>query len=91
MHGQALKTKTRRSICEGCTTGRRSIGQNRGGTMALLTDLRRSIKAATAVEYGLILAVIFVGAIGAISQFSDGAIGLWNFVATTSVEAMNPQ
>ncbi len=56
--------------------------------MKLLAELTRSTRAATAVEYGLILAVLFLGTMVAISQFGSATIGLWNFVATTSTEAM---
>ena len=36
---------------------------------------------ATAVEYGLILALIFLAMVGAVSAFADGTISMWDYVA----------
>lgn len=38
-------------------------------------------RGATAVEYGLILALIFLAMVGAISRFSDVTINMWDRVA----------
>ncbi|MDQ4088399.1 MAG: Flp family type IVb pilin [Pseudomonadota bacterium] len=35
----------------------------------------------TAVEYGLILALIFLAMVGAVTRFSDTTIGMWENVA----------
>jgi len=47
---------------------------------------RRKLKAddsgATAVEYGLILALVVLAAMGAIVKVASGTIGMWNNVAT---------
>ena len=50
--------------------------------------LSRDERGATAVEYGLILALIFLAMIGAIGTFSDGVIATWDTVRTTSAEAV---
>ena len=39
-------------------------------------------RAATAVEYGLILAMIFLAMIGGISAFASATNNMWNDVAT---------
>ena len=39
-------------------------------------------KAATAVEYGLILAMIFMAMLAGVSNFADATIGMWNYVET---------
>ncbi len=46
--------------------------------------LRREQRGATAVEYGLIVALIFLGAIVGISAFGSSAIAMWEYVASTS-------
>ena len=38
-------------------------------------------KGATAVEYGLILALIFLAMIGAVSLFGQTTIAMWNNIA----------
>jgi pilus assembly protein Flp/PilA len=40
-------------------------------------------KAATAVEYGLILALVFLAMIGGLSAFASSAINMWDYVAAT--------
>lgn len=45
-------------------------------------------RGATAVEYGLILALVFLAMVGAIGTFSDGVIGTWDTVRTTSADAV---
>lgn len=51
--------------------------------------LLRSTRAATAVEYGLILALVFLGALVAITAVGGSTNGMWNKVSTTSVVAMS--
>ncbi len=41
---------------------------------------------ATAVEYGLILAMVFLAMIGAVQTFGTEAIALWNYVAEQVTE-----
>lgn len=51
--------------------------------------LLRSTRAATAVEYGLILALIFIAAVAAISNVASSTGAMWNGVSSTSQTAMN--
>ncbi len=39
-------------------------------------------RAATAVEYGLILALVFLAMIGGVRAFATSAINMWDDVAT---------
>ena len=48
-----------------------------------LKKLGRDTDGATAVEYGLILALIFLSMIGAVSSFGQTTIDMWDRVATT--------
>lgn len=50
--------------------------------------LLRSTRAATAVEYGLILALVFIGAIVAMTAVGGSASSMWSTVSDTSVAAM---
>lgn len=51
-------------------------------------SLLRSTRAATAVEYGLILALVFLAAIVAISAVGTSANTMWKKVSDNSVGAM---
>ncbi|MFA6220210.1 MAG: Flp family type IVb pilin [Erythrobacter sp.] len=51
-----------------------------------LNKLGRDTSGATAVEYGLIIALIFLAMIGSIQTFGSEAILMWNKV-TTAVSA----
>lgn len=44
-------------------------------------------RGATAVEYGMILAMIFLAMIGAVSAFGVNATEMWNDMSDTIVEA----
>jgi pilus assembly protein Flp/PilA len=55
----------------------------------ILKDLGSNISGATAVEYGLILALIFLAMLGAIQGFGVAATDMWNNVSTKMVEASN--
>ena len=46
-----------------------------------LARLGRDAKGATAVEYGLILALVFLAMLGCITAFGQSAIGVWNSVS----------
>ena len=50
--------------------------------MARLLKLLRDKKAATAVEYGLIIALIVLAMMAGLSQFAATTIKMWNDVAT---------
>lgn len=57
---------------------------NRGGAMEMMAGLMRSTRAATAVEYGLILALIFLAASVAMTAVGTKTSTMWNTVATTT-------
>ena len=48
-----------------------------------LSRLGRDANGATAVEYGLILALVFLAMLGGISAFGQNAIGVWNHVSNS--------
>ena len=52
-----------------------------GKMFKVLKKLRGDISGATAVEYGLILALIFLAMVGAIQTFGNETIGMWDGVA----------
>ena len=56
----------------------------RGGnyTMDKLRELIKNQRGATAVEYGLILAMIFLAMIVGVSSFGSTTTGMWNYVST---------
>ena len=47
-----------------------------------LSRLATDCRGATAVEYGLILALIFLAMVGAISGVANSTIGMWNEVSS---------
>ncbi|HEX7853108.1 MAG TPA: Flp family type IVb pilin [Sphingobium sp.] len=47
----------------------------------LFSSLRRDEKGATAVEYGLILAMVFLAIIAAVNNVADKTNGMWNKVS----------
>ena len=55
----------------------------------VLNELVRDEAGATAVEYGLILALIVLAMVGALSSVADGTIDMWNDVATKTSEAIS--
>lgn len=46
--------------------------------------LMRSTRAATAVEYGLILALIFLAAVTAVTNVANSTGNMWNRVSTAA-------
>ncbi|KGB51803.1 hypothetical protein FG91_03851 [Sphingopyxis sp. LC81] len=50
--------------------------------------LMRSTRAATAVEYGLILALIFLAAVVAVGNVANSTVGMWNNVSTAAQNNM---
>ena len=50
--------------------------------------LLRSTRAATAVEYGLLLALIFLAALGAMSAVGTSTINMWNDVSSCAVAVL---
>lgn len=49
-----------------------------------LYRLLRSTRAATAVEYGLIIALIFLAAVSAIGNVANSTTSMWNNVSTAA-------
>ena len=57
---------------------------DRGQSMRLkLNRLLRDVRGATAVEYGLIAALVVMGAFLGIKNFADTSVGMWNNVSNT--------
>jgi pilus assembly protein Flp/PilA len=54
----------------------------------LLRKLRRDEGGATAIEYGLIAALIAVAAIGGLRTLGLGSTGLWGHIQTQVTDAM---
>ena len=57
--------------------------------MTRILGLFRSETAATAIEYGLIAAVIAVGGIAAFTALADSTTTKWNTIESASTDAMN--
>lgn len=57
----------------------------RNWLLALMTDQ----KGATAVEYGLIIALVVLAMLAALNGVADATLRMWEHVSTTSVEAMS--
>ena len=55
----------------------------------LIKRLASDISGATAVEYGLILALIFLAMLAAVQNFGNQTISMWNKVGTKMDEASN--
>jgi pilus assembly protein Flp/PilA len=49
--------------------------------MRRIRDVASDESGATVVEYGLILALIFLAMVTAVVGFANGTIELWNYVA----------
>ena len=56
--------------------------------MNKIHGLLRSTRAATAVEYGLILALIFLAALGAMTAVGTGTINMWTNISEAAANAM---
>ncbi|WP_375291947.1 Flp family type IVb pilin [Qipengyuania sp.] len=52
-----------------------------------LARLGRDANGATAVEYGLILALVFLAMIGGVSTFGQNAISVWDSVSNKMTSA----
>jgi pilus assembly protein Flp/PilA len=55
--------------------------------LRFLARLGRDAKGATAIEYGLILALVFLAMLGAISTFGQNAIDVWSHISNTVTNA----
>lgn len=70
---------TRRSVFE-----RRGRGPEEGGVKAIRSNFRRLLadkKGATAIEYGLIAALIVVAMMGGLRAMGGGLGGMWSNIA----------
>lgn len=56
--------------------------KKRAPILTLLRRLIRDDRAATAVEYGLILAVIVLTMIAALTEMAGTTVGIWNNIST---------
>ena len=56
----------------------------------MLRRLRRSEEGATAIEYGLIVALIAVFCVGAFSMMGGGSNGMWTNINAAITTAMRP-
>lgn len=54
----------------------------------ILARLARDVRGGTAIEYGLITAIVVIGAISAMSGVADENTGLWATVSSKTEEAM---
>ena len=50
--------------------------------------LMRSTRAATAIEYGLILALVFLAALTAVGNVANSTGGMWNEVSDAATKNM---
>ncbi|WP_394270460.1 Flp family type IVb pilin [Qipengyuania sp.] len=57
--------------------------------IGFLTRLKNDDQGATAVEYGLILALIFLALVGAVQAFGQSAGDMWEGIDETVSAAMN--
>jgi pilus assembly protein Flp/PilA len=55
---------------------------------ATLRKLLADQQAATAVEYGLILALVFLGMVGGVSALGSEGTGMWGRIENKAVSAM---
>ena len=51
--------------------------------MRRLFKLFKDERAATAIEYGLILALVFLAMVGAVGVFADTTIDMWTNISNT--------
>lgn len=56
---------------------------------SIVQRLLRNDQGATAIEYGLIAALIAIGAISAMQAFSGSALTMWMNVSSKSLEAQS--
>jgi pilus assembly protein Flp/PilA len=56
--------------------------------LSIFREIAADGRGATAIEYGLILAMVFLAMVGALQAFGVQVIDMFNNVSTTSVSAM---
>ena len=64
-------------------------GTNKMPMRNLIKRIASDISGATAVEYGLILALIFLAMLAAVQNFGNSTIRMWNNVADKANAASN--
>lgn len=56
--------------------------------LSIFRAIAADVRGATAIEYGLILAMVFLAMVGAVQAFGVEVIKMFDDVSTTSVSAM---
>lgn len=56
--------------------------------LSIFRAIAADVRGATAIEYGLILAMVFLAMVGAVQAFGVEVIKMFDHVSTTSVSAM---
>lgn len=56
---------------------------------SVIKQLIKDRSGATAIEYGLILAMIVLAMMSALNAFADGSIAMWNNVASQTSSAIS--
>ena len=56
--------------------------------LQFLRNLVRCETAATAVEYGLIIALVVLGMIVGLVNLANATVGMWNNISTSSTNVM---
>jgi len=56
--------------------------------LSIIRNIAADDRGATAVEYGLILALVFLAMLGAVQAFGQEFVNMFNRVSSTSVTAM---
>ena len=49
--------------------------------MRRIGSIFKDERGATAIEYGLIMALVFLAMVGAVAQFGQTTINMWDYVA----------
>jgi pilus assembly protein Flp/PilA len=55
---------------------------------ALIKRLMRDTLGATAIEYGLILALVFIAIVGSLEAFAGANLNTWNSISTAMADAV---
>ena len=57
------------------------------GSKTAFSNFRRDQRAATAIEYGLIAALIAIAAVGGMNNFGGGLRGMWGYISNEVLTA----
>jgi pilus assembly protein Flp/PilA len=69
-------------------TGTRIGGSEAMKYLSIFQKLKADDRGATAIEYGLILAMVFLAMVGAVQAFGIEVTEMFDHISTTSVSAM---